>query len=306
MINILLCSDENYAAYSSIVMISSLINTTCPEKFSFYLLTPGLKKETKNKLYKAVQYYSAQLKIIEVDNSNLSYSNMELGRFGLSSILRLLMHIHLPPKVKRVIYLDSDLLILGDLEELWKKNLDNFALGAVTDLCSPETFIKRNSNYFNSGVLLIDLIKWKEDQIGELSLSYLNKNSDILKYPDQDALNYILRDNFFPIDLSWNFQPTSYSAYEKSFHYLDSRKDELYQSIRKPNIVHFIGALKPWHANCTHPLQELFIDFSKNTPWPINIKELRASLSIFQKIKFFLKQNKIKRRKIMCDYQRPI
>ncbi|NLQ19083.1 glycosyltransferase family 8 protein [Marinomonas sp. M1K-6] len=304
MINIVLCSDENYAAYSATVMISSLLNTTSPEKFAFYLLTPGLKIETEKKLKKAIQDYDAQLHIVNVDTSNLNSLNIHLGRFGIGALLRLYMHFYLPEHVEKVIYLDCDLLVLGDLADLWKKNLNGLPVGAVTDLCSPEVFKKRHESYFNSGVLLIDLIKWKKDQIGEKSLSYLNENSKNLKYPDQDALNYILKDKYQPVDLSWNVQPTSYSAYEKNYDYLQKRKDELYQSIKKSNIIHFIGSLKPWHPNCTHPMQELFIDFSKHTPWPIDIKKLRTTLSISEKIRLILKKKKIQRRRKMTEYKK--
>lgn len=306
MISIVLCSDENYAAYSATVMVSSLINTTTPEKFVFYLLTPGLESDTENKLQTAVTRYGAQLKIIDVDISHFNSLNIDLGRFGIGALLRLCMHQYLPKTTKKVIYLDCDLLILGDLAELWKKSLNGLTAGAVTDLCSPETFYKRNQNYFNSGVLLIDLEKWKKEEIGEKSITYLNNNSKKSKYPDQDALNAILKDKHLLLDLSWNFQPTSYPAYEKSYVYLEERKDELYRSIQRPNIVHFIGSVKPWNPNCTHPLQELFTAYSKKTPWPIDIKKLRSTLPMLKKIRLFLKKGKIKRRRKMSKIRKMI
>ncbi|MBJ7540057.1 glycosyltransferase family 8 protein [Marinomonas transparens] len=303
MISIVLCSDENYAPYSATVMVSSLVNTAAPEDFIFYLLTPGLTDGSKDKLQTAVESYGAQLEIISIEVSNFISLNIDLGRFGIGALLRLYMHRYLPEITKKVIYLDCDLLVLGDLAELWGKNLNGLTLGAITDLCSPSVFKGRQKNYFNSGVLLIDLIKWKNDEIGEKALTYLDKNLEKSKYPDQDALNSVLKGECLPIDLSWNFQPTSYAAYEKNYDYLENRRYELYTSIQKPNIVHFIGSVKPWSPDCVHPLQKLFIKFSEETPWPISIKKLRSNLSLSKRVRLFLKKNKIKRRRKMTKYR---
>jgi lipopolysaccharide biosynthesis glycosyltransferase len=272
MIDIVLCSDENYAPYSATVMISALENTPTPGDFNFYLLTPGLSDNTKSKLKTAIESYGARLSVINVDTTDFNSLDIDLGRFGVGTLLRLYMHRYLPEGTKKIIYLDCDLLILGDLALLSKKNLNGLALGAVTDLCSPDVYKQRNERYFNAGVLLIDLEVWHENNIGEKALIYLAENLDKAKYLDQDALNHVLDNQYLSIDLSWNFQPTSYTGYEKKYYYLKNRQKELYNSMKKPNIVHFIGSVKPWHASCVHPLQELFIRFSEKTPWPINIK----------------------------------
>ncbi|GAA0827833.1 glycosyltransferase family 8 protein [Marinomonas arenicola] len=304
MINIVLCSDENYAAYSATVMVSALENTSSREEFNFYLLTTGLTKETKINLERTVKHYGAKLSIINVDTSNFDSLNIDLGRFGIGTLLRLYMHRYLPEALEKVIYLDCDLVILGDLKELWEENLNNFPIGAIIDLCSPKSYKERQDNYFNAGVLLIDLNLWINNQLGEKALNYLIKHPDDANFLDQDALNNILKNQWKNLDLSWNFQPAAYSAHEKGYDYLESRKNELYNAIKKPQIVHFIGPIKPWSGKCVHPLQDLFIEFSKKTPWPIKLQTLRAELSIIKRVKIFFKKSKIKRRRKLTTYQK--
>lgn len=304
MINIVLCSDENYAAYSATVMVSALENTSYKEEFNFYLLTTGLTEETKIKLKSTIEKYGAKLSILNVDESEFSSLNIELGRFGIGTLLRLYMHRYLPKDINKVIYLDCDLIILNDLKALWGKELNGLAVGAVTDLCSPNAYSERQDNYFNAGVLLINLDLWVKKDIGNEALNYLINNPTTVKYLDQDALNYVLKDKWQNLELSWNFQPTSYTAYEKGYDYLATRKEELYDSVKKPSIVHFIGPVKPWHAKCTHPLQELFIEFSEKTPWPIKLQTLRAKLSLLKRAKLFFKKSKIKRRRKLTQYSR--
>src|SRR5699024_9178514 len=131
------------------------------------------------------------------------------------------------------------------------------AVGAVIDVCSPSSHSKRSAHYpeyFNAGMLLIDLAQWRSRQLGDAALQILSHKGDQMQYLDQDALNHVLHDDWQSLDLQWNFQQAVYSAIDNRYPYLASRKDEMKRAIRHPGIVHYIGGTKPWHANCKHPL----------------------------------------------------
>lgn len=303
MIDIVLCTDENYAPYCAVVIASAILNSEKPKDLRFFILTPGLKQDTTALIRSMVAKYESRVEFITF-NTQVSDS-VDLKRFGLGTIMRLYMHRHLPQDCNRVIYLDCDLAILGDLAKLYSQDLGGHAVGAVLDLCSPDTFAQQSAKYqyCNAGVLLVDLKLWRDQKIGERALDCLQNTKVDLEYLDQDALNYVLSGDWQELGLSWNFQPAAYVALEKSYPYLVSRHAELKLAVAKPDIVHYIGGVKPWHANCTHPLQKLFIEFSAYTPWPIDIDKLRGQLSFKEKLRLLLKQPKINKRASLLKYE---
>ncbi|CAO1658476.1 glycosyltransferase family 8 protein [Vreelandella arctica] len=295
--NIVLCADDSYARYGSVVMASIIANAINIEQIRFFMLTPGVSEETKNSLRESVERSDAALDIIDVDVAALQ--GLKAGRFGLAALLRLLMHRYLPADCKRIIYLDCDVLVRSDLSELWSMPLHGYIAAATINLYSSSSGGARKlpDGYFNSGVMLIDLMSWREKRVGERALECLEREGDNFRYPDQDALNRILEGDWCSLPVEWNFQPTAYAAVEKRYPHLVPHMASLETAIRHPRIVHFIGSIKPWHAKCVHPFQEDFIAYSRHTAWPIDSKALASSLSWRERIRIALKQPKIRRRR---------
>src|SRR5690625_3376523 len=166
-INIVLCSDENYAPYCAVVLQSALAHSKQPENLHFYILTPGLHKGTATKLQTLVTEQNAHLDIIDatVDLPD----EADLGRFGIGTVLRLTMHQYLPEACTRAIYLDSDVLVLRDIAELWDTNLQGFAVGAVAALCSPAAYADRGKARPRDGqaaVVLGEVLRCEARRVG--------------------------------------------------------------------------------------------------------------------------------------------
>ncbi|MDT8878299.1 glycosyltransferase family 8 protein [Halomonas saccharevitans] len=295
--NIVLSADEHYARYGAVVMASVIANTSDPECLNFFMLTPGLREETKRSLRDSVERIGAVLHVIDVDADELV--GVKAGRFGVAALLPLMMHRYLPEDCERVIYLDCDVLVRGDLSVLWSVPLEGHVVAAALDLCNPSSRRSRilPDSYFNSGVMLVDLTAWRGSEVGERALACLEKEGDDFRYPDQDALNRVLEGGWLRLAPEWNFQPTAYAAVEKRYEHLVPYLSELKAAIRHPRIVHFIGAVKPWHGGCVHPLQSDFIAYSRHTPWPIDKKALRSSLPWSRRIRLLFKKFKIRRRR---------
>ncbi|MCA8864173.1 MULTISPECIES: glycosyltransferase family 8 protein [unclassified Halomonas] len=295
--NIVLCADESYARYGSVVMASVIAHAINIEQIRFFMLTPGMSEETKNSLRESVERSGAALDIIDVDVAALQ--GFKAGRFGIAALLRLLMHRYLPADCKRIIYLDCDLLVRSDLSELWSMPLNGHTAAATINLYSSSSRGARKlpDDYFNSGVMLVDMTAWREKCVGERALACLDREGDNFRYPDQDALNRVLEGDWCWLPVEWNFQPTAYAAVEKRYPHLVTHMASLETAIHHPRIVHFIGSVKPWHAKCVHPFQEDFIAYSRHTAWPIDSKTLASSLSWRERIRMALKQPKIRRRR---------
>lgn len=299
MINIALCSDENYIKYCCTVIASIIANTNTPEKLNFHILTPSLSNETRD----IIKNWSTEKKIeISIYTVNTDdFSNIDTGRFSISTLIRLKLEDYIPKNITKIIYLDSDLVVLGDICNLFKTDLENQPVAATLDLATDPSYnsslLSGHEKYFNAGVLLIDLEKWRNLNVFSKALTLLKHKN--LKYLDQDALNLILDNNWKRLNLRYNFQPSSYSVLKNKYAHLTKLENEILESIKCPAIVHFIGKIKPWHGKCYHPLQNEFIKYSQNTPWPMSLKDIRENLSTKEKIKLYLKLIKSKRRRKM-------
>jgi lipopolysaccharide biosynthesis glycosyltransferase len=155
----------------------------------------------------------------------------------------------IPRTVRRVLYLDADIIVCDDIAPLQEKDLNGAAVGAVLDCLDMKiktgvrlwtSELPSVTNYLNAGVLLIDLEKWREDRIPEKAMDYLRK------YPqsplsDQDALNVACDGKWEQLNARWNVID-------------DLTTEILGTNIREgPAIVHFAGPLKPWQVGVLHP-----------------------------------------------------
>jgi lipopolysaccharide biosynthesis glycosyltransferase len=201
-----------------------------------------------------------------------SFANLG-GHLSGAAMIRLLLPQLMPTTVERVIYLDTDVLVRDRLDSVWEADLGENSTGAVQNYLFP-TFeaasLQRSERrdlglegdipYFNSGVLVMDLRRWREERIGERTIEYFLKHRPILPMPDQDSLNLILGGSWHPLDLRWNMQLYALRRAEtlgEQFHVdLVKRRDDL---ISRPGIVHFTGSGKPWEwKDFRNPFRPMF------------------------------------------------
>jgi lipopolysaccharide biosynthesis glycosyltransferase len=246
-IQIVLACDEGYAMPLATTLRSIVETNQNSMPVEFHVLSEGFSEETRKRVFDSFPFGAASIRWVPVDLSlfqeftTMNYiSKMTYARFLLPQIF--------PVTVSRVLYLDADLLILDDLAALWETDLEGAILGAVPDAL--DTLLKgseeeglakvprlaevpRVQNYFNAGVLLIDLDRWRKDQISEKSLKYLAQHPRS-PYSDQDALNVACDGDWKQLEAHWNFQD-----------HLETRISDMDPGTR-PGIVHFVTSMKPW------------------------------------------------------------
>jgi lipopolysaccharide biosynthesis glycosyltransferase len=162
----------------------------------------------------------------------------------------------LPSDLKRVLFLDADMLVLGDIAELWATPLDGHVVAAADDaavpLCSGPRGVKgwqalgipEDTPYFNCGVLLMDLGLWRERAVTLRALRYFEDTREPIDFLHQEALNAVLWNDCKRLDPSWNLLA---SCAGRPFD--RSGGDEW----KRPGIVHFAGRMKPWRAPVAGP-----------------------------------------------------
>jgi lipopolysaccharide biosynthesis glycosyltransferase len=209
----------------------------------FYVLCCGVPCAAQQRVNRSLPPGSGTVHWVPID-LNLFGQFATIPHVSKMTYARLLIPKIIPDVVRRVLYLDSDLLVLGDLRNLWDSDLKGRVLGAVLDSIDPmlkrgdalREFVPRVQKYFNAGVLMIDLARWRECRISEVAFEYMSRNPRT-PYMDQDALNFACDGLWEELNPTWN--------YHNHFK-LDLAK---LPSSQRPAIVHFVTSEKPWDAS---------------------------------------------------------
>jgi lipopolysaccharide biosynthesis glycosyltransferase len=185
-----------------------------------------------------------------------------------ATFARLLIPAAFEDTVARVLYLDADILVLDDLAPLWETDLDGAVVAAVLDRVDPQLKagaagldgLPRVQDYFNAGVLLIDLHQWRRERITERALAYSASHPDS-PYSDQDALNVVCDRRWKRLPRRWNFQD-----------HFDTRISAMPPE-RRPAIVHFISGFKPWKASSVSLNAALYDGYRARTRYARGLRE---------------------------------
>jgi lipopolysaccharide biosynthesis glycosyltransferase len=184
----------------------------------------------------------------ETDSLPKSYWRV-MSRISSAAHYRLLLPELVPSSIERILYLDCDVLCTGPLAPLWGTDLQGELLGAVRDPGAPTISaagglpgfrvgagrLRFWSDYFNSGVLLMDLVRCRAEDLTTTMLGYVRDNAARLRFVDQDALNFAADDRWFRLERRWN---------DLIYGYERGRDGAV-----EPGIVHFAGAEKPWEES---------------------------------------------------------
>ena len=171
---------------------------------------------------------------------------------------RLLLPDLLDDRTGRLLYVDSDIIVARSLRPLFSSDLAGRALGAVPD--APLKFVSwRNQKlgrapetpYFNAGLQLIDLERWREHELGTRTMMFAKENASVVDWLDQDALNATIGSNWTPLAEKWNWVTEGHSS----------------NDFRGAHVVHFTAAYKPSHECCSHPAKQLYLYHRAHTPW---------------------------------------
>lgn len=197
---------------------------------------------------------------------------------------RLLIGRFLPPDIDRVLYFDSDLIVRGDLKELWDHDLAGKTIGAIRDVVPyPNNSVlglPPGAPYFNAGVMLIDLLRWRELEIGQRALDFACQHPDRILHWDQCALNLILCGDWVMLDPKWNFQTKEVGGRRNGYMHFKKMRSHVRDAVR---IVHFTGLSKPWHYENYHPIKEEYLKYRRCTPWPLDRFEDRYPWNIMRR-----------------------
>lgn len=273
-INIVFASDNNYAQHTAVAMAFVLVNTKVPQRIQFYLIDDEIQPGNKEKITKTVQNLGGNIEFIKIKNSRLEdcYVSGELSR---ASYFRLDIANILDKSIEKIIYLDCDLLVYDDIEKMWQLDMGGKPVAATCDLgIMASARVRKQKNkfiglpfdapYFNAGVLIMDLKKWRDGNYAEAIIALATQN----KYPnhDQDALNKFFMNNWQEIPLRWDVIPPVFNLFLKIVTKPDLRKKAIEAKLN-PAIFHYAGGYKPWEYEIHDGFNDKYYEYLKLTEY---------------------------------------
>lgn len=153
---------------------------------------------------------------------------------------------------EKVLYLDSDLIVLHPLDELLAAPLGTSPLMAVRDIdgeASHDLPMRPNVRYFNAGVMLMNLAAWRLRGLSEQIIAFAKANPQRLKFADQCAINAVIVGDWLEAGPEFNFMRQYWAT-----------------GIR-PRIIHFTGGTKPWHIRYKGPGRTEYWNLRRQTPY---------------------------------------
>jgi lipopolysaccharide biosynthesis glycosyltransferase len=186
-------------------------------------------------------------------------------------------------KEDRLLYLDSDLLVLHDLRALWDTALGEGDLfgavahpsyGRASRECQ-RLGLPLDAPLLNSGVMVMDLAAMRSEEFAQRIQKFvLSPERPELRYADQDAMNVLFAGRWTSLDPTWNCMNVILLPFVAGASWADDIHHDavlLERAARSPAVVHFEGAtvFRPWHRRCFNPFTGLYRHYRSTTPWPL-------------------------------------
>lgn len=320
-------SSDKFAEVTAVSMTSLFENNKNFDEINVLYIEKGMSDDSKDKLRYIADKYGRKIEFVPMPNwsekLNIKLSTTKKGWLGFG-YNRLFITELLPDDVDRILYLDSDTIVESDLTELWNLDFKDCYIAGVDD-CLSSRYTKLvdlpdNGTYCNSGMLLINLKKWREDNVKQRFIDYIYEKKGFFVFNEQSILNHIFAGKIYILPPEYNTVTIVFALEYDEMHVLRMPRDysytkEQYLNARKnPKIVHYTGLFlipnRPWETGSTHPYLDAYIIYRKMTPWadsPFMEDNRRTAVKFGQKLCLIMpKALTLRGVSLIYNYLRPI
>ena len=287
--HVALASDENYAEFVAVVMVSLFESNHWQDFTSIHLLSNGIDQNTINQLQRHVPEGKGELKVYDVSSLKKDLGIDVPATIAITSYARLFLPDLLDKSIDRVLYLDCDLVVCEDLKDFYTIPFQGMWVAGVRDTLSHvevKTSVGLNEcdDYLNAGVLMFNLTAWRANNVTKQCLEFLVNHDGKVVHHDQGIINGVCGHTKLVVHPKFNvttcYYSHSYSLLKKQNVPFYSQQ-EVEDAISKPAIVHFTEGFfnRPWIDNSIHPLRHLYRKYRSMTLWPsVSLRKDKRSL----------------------------
>jgi len=271
-VDVIMAADDAFAKPLA-VGLRSLSDRAGPTEYRVFVLHSGFDDELRQRVEASCD---SNLTITWLRVPAAAVDGVQVpSHLTRASAYRIVAPMLLPADVTRVLYLDSDVLVRQPLDDLWRTDLGDAPAAAVRDAYFPVACldvpwrpfgIAPDTPYFNTGVLVIELDRWRALDVPSRAIALLRELQ--LYAADQTALNMLFANRWYALSPKWNLL-THHLAGDRSRAWAFEDPAELDRAIADPAIVHFngYGFGRPWEAACAHPYRDAWIETLDRTAW---------------------------------------
>ena len=267
---IIFSSNDYFAQLLGVALCSMFENRKGDYPIDIYVIDAGISSANKEKLSVLEKRYGFAIHYLIPNKERFAAIPVDKPAahsfyLPIAAYYRLAMASMLPSTCRRILYMDVDVAIRGDIAEFFYQDLSGKTMGAIAD-CFPEKRLEhlrsicrsvgiaawpKDVFYFNSGVLLIDLDRWRKLNIEEKLFAFISEHWGKFPYHDQDTLDVVLLGDCKEFSAKYNF--------------LTEIADQQIEA--DPLIIHYVGGGKPWYFLSALPWRSVYLHYIKKTPW---------------------------------------
>lgn len=256
--HIVTAANEAYAQHLGVMLFSLLKHAKHKKDINLYVIDGNISKANKRKLERITGLFNRTITFLKVDDKLIETFLLNKASYiSKETYYRIFIPQLLDERIDKALYLDCDIIVQDDLTELWDTPIKGHYLGAVSKSLSKEKRKKREkrlnmpegSLYFNCGVLLLNLRMWREKNMVQKIVTFIQNNPSKLKFLDQDAMNSVLQGKWVKLKARWN--------------YTSKRLPHFWEN---PAVIHFTSSRKPWNWD-GHPFRKLYFKYLKESKW---------------------------------------
>lgn len=276
--NVLYTCDNNYIWIMGISAISLFETNKHIKNLTVFLLGENISDENKDILQTIAENYGRKISVIDVPELSIPDAFVST-RWPLSAFTRLFSGQLLPEIMHKVLYLDCDTIVRGDISHISEIDVSNYICCGIKDcigsIYKQNIGLKKNSEYINAGVLLFNLDELRKIDIETVIDKYMTRYLKLINYADQDILNGIFcgkigilepKYDIMTIHVFYTYEEINTLRKPTAFY----SKDVLAAGVADPVIIHYttnMRVIRPWFSNTNHPLASEFRKYMEMSPW---------------------------------------
>ncbi len=258
-ISIVSASDDKFVPYLGVMLFSLLRNKNTDTSVEIYIIDNGISAKNRTRLSKLIGKFRSSLIFLSV-NADI-YKNFRIdSHINHTTYCRLSIPELFNREIKKILYIDGDVVVRKDLSSLWNIDISDYYMAAVKDW-GITSDLPRNNSYFNAGIMLLNLNKIRCDSIMSKTITYIEQNRPAMH--DQDGLNAIVKENYLSLPVIYNTMSCFF--FRKK---LNNKLVYKYSGgpIIDPYMIHFTGSYKVGLL-CNNPYRYLYYRYLLQTQW---------------------------------------
>lgn len=275
VIPVAMAADDNYTYPTIVAITSMMINSNSNTQYDIYIMTPGgFAGKNKQRILSLQDKYKNRCKITFIDMQDRYKKANDRGHITTPTYYRLSLS-SLLPEIEKIIWLDGDVLVLGDLTDMYNINMDGLYYRGFLDnnVHGADKFGINNDHYICAGVMLMNLAKLRADNMEPKFAEFIEKNNDKLEQWDQTVINVVCYKNTGVLPAKYgvfNLGPEWAKSHVEALLAKDRYTvDEMQDAYENPVILHCI--CKPWGQGEVNR-KSLWWDYAAKTDYFEEIK----------------------------------